>query len=110
MRDGDNSLAQSLALVGQLGFTIACPMVAFIGGGAWADGQLGTKPWLLFLGIFLGIAAAAGALYRLSTALSSKKPARSASKAKTPTRTEGADDNSGMNRANNQKPTADDDI
>jgi|GEM_PF-1200656 len=103
MRDGDNSLARSLALVGQLGFTIACPMLAFIGGGAWADGQLGTKPWLLFLGIFLGIAAAAGSLYRLSTALSSRKPAGGAAKPGTPDLVRSEDDNTGTNRATNQK-------
>lgn len=69
----DNSLAQSLALVGQLGFTIACPMVAFIGGGAWLDNKFATSPWLLFLGILLGVLAAAGALYKLATGLSSKQ-------------------------------------
>ena len=106
MRDRDNSLAHSLALVGQLGFTIACPMVAFIGGGAWADGQLGTKPWLLFLGIFLGVAAAAGALYKLSTSLSTRKPARGTSNSNVPSRVESEDDNSGTNRASKQKPTA----
>ena len=63
----------ALALVAQLGFSIACPMVAFIGGGAWLDGQLGTAPWLIFIGIFLGLLAAGGALYQLTKVPTSRK-------------------------------------
>jgi hypothetical protein len=62
----DRAGLQSLALVAQLGFSIACPMVAFIGGGAWLDGQLGTVPWLLFVGIVLGLVSAGAALYQLT--------------------------------------------
>ena len=69
----DRALAQSLALIGQLGFSIACPMVAFIGGGAWLDGQMKTVPWFLFVGIFLGILTAGGALYQLSRLQTSTK-------------------------------------
>lgn len=61
----DSGMAQSLAFAAQLGFAIACPMVAFIGGGAWLDNRLGTVPWLVFAGILLGILAAAGTLYQV---------------------------------------------
>lgn len=63
----DNGLAKALALAAQLGFAIACPMVFFIAGGAWLDNQLGSKPWLLFLGIILGVATAGGLFYQLAT-------------------------------------------
>jgi F0F1-type ATP synthase assembly protein I len=62
----DRAGLQTLALVAQLGFSIACPMVFFIGGGAWLDGQLGTVPWLLFGGMILGLLAAGAALYQLT--------------------------------------------
>jgi F0F1-type ATP synthase assembly protein I len=62
----DRAGLQTLALVAQLGFSIACPMVVFIGGGAWLDGQLGTVPWLLFAGIALGLLAAGAALYQVT--------------------------------------------
>ncbi|MEA2576373.1 MAG: putative F0F1-ATPase subunit Ca2+/Mg2+ transporter [Chloroflexia bacterium] len=61
----DSGMAQSLAFAAQLGFAIACPMVAFIGGGAWLDNRLHTVPWLVFAGILLGILAAAGTLYQV---------------------------------------------
>ncbi|MDQ6695376.1 MAG: AtpZ/AtpI family protein [Chloroflexota bacterium] len=64
MRD-DNGLGASLALAAQFGFAIACPMVAFIGGGAWLDNKLGVGHWLLFGGILLGVLSAVGALYQV---------------------------------------------
>ena len=68
----DSGMAQSLAFAAQLGFAIACPMVAFIGGGAWLDNRLGTMPWLIFAGILLGILAAAGTLYQVMRAQTSR--------------------------------------
>lgn len=64
----DGGMTQSLAFAAQLGFAIACPMVAFIGGGAWLDNRFDTVPWLLFAGILLGILAAAGTLYQVMRA------------------------------------------
>jgi hypothetical protein len=84
MEEKDRAGMQALALVAQLGFTIACPMVVFIGGGAWLDGQLDTVPWFLFLGIFLGLLAAGGALYQLTkvpvTRRGTTKPAQDKAK------------------------------
>jgi len=65
-RSDAGSWAPVLALVTQLGFSIACPMVIFIGGGAWLDSKLGWTPWLLFLGIVLGVATAAGVFYQIA--------------------------------------------
>jgi hypothetical protein len=66
-RSGAGSWTTVLALVAQLGFSIACPMVLFIGGGAWLDNRLGWSPWLMFVGILLGVATAAGLFYQIAT-------------------------------------------
>lgn len=42
-------------------------------GGSWLDGRLGTRPWLTFLGLALGMAAGIKSLMRLAP-----KPARQA--------------------------------
>lgn len=76
-----------LALVGQLGFSIACPMVFFIGGGAWLDNRIGWGPWLLFLGIILGVGVAGGLFYQLAT-LPTRKQAREKAKADAPYKVE----------------------
>lgn len=95
----DNSLAQALAMAAQLGFSIAVPMLVFIGGGAWLDSTLGTKPWLLFLGILLGVLAAGGALFRLSSLSSSRKPPSGTTRVSR--KLEDLNDISGTNRADN---------
>ena len=66
-RSDAGSWTTVLALVAQLGFSIACPMVIFIGGGAWLGNRLGWGPWLLFVGILLGVATAAGIFYQIAT-------------------------------------------
>lgn len=60
-----NGLAQALAFAAQLGFAIACPMLAFIAGGAWLDTKLGTVPLLLFAGVILGLLTAGGTMYQI---------------------------------------------
>ncbi|MBF6613910.1 MAG: AtpZ/AtpI family protein [Chloroflexi bacterium] len=64
----DNGLGKALALAAQLGFSVALPMVVFIGGGVWLDARLGTRPWLLFLGVILGVLSAAAAFYQIAVA------------------------------------------
>lgn len=75
---GSNSASWTtvLALVSQLGFSIACPMVIFIGGGAWLDSKLGWTPWLLLLGMILGIGTAGAAFYQIATLTTRKRPAK----------------------------------
>lgn len=72
---GDNNMLKALALASQFGFAVAGPMLLFIGGGVWADNQFGTKPWLFFLGLVLGLLSAAAALYQVAT-LQSKRSSR----------------------------------
>jgi putative F0F1-ATPase subunit (Ca2+/Mg2+ transporter) len=63
----DSGFARALALTAQLGFSIACPFVVFIAGGAWLDSQLGWSPWLLLTGVLLGVIVAGGLLWQLTT-------------------------------------------
>src|SRR5436190_7370684 len=65
---GDKGLGKAAILATQLGFSVACPLVAFIAGGVWADNKLGTKPWLFFLGLVIGLLAAGAALYQIAVA------------------------------------------
>jgi hypothetical protein len=94
----DNGLAKALALAVQLGFAVACPMVVFIGGGAWLDNKLGWSPWLLFLGIALGVMSAAGLFYQLAT-LSTRRKDNGAGKAPYKVEQKG-DEDPGTPRAN----------
>jgi hypothetical protein len=69
----DSGFARALALTAQLGFSIACPLVVFIAGGAWLDGRLGWSPWLLLTGVLLGVITAGGLLWQLTTVPSRRK-------------------------------------
>ena len=59
------SVWESLALVGQLGFTIAIPLAlgAFVGN--YLDGLTGLKPLFLLLGLLLGLILGIFGAYRL---------------------------------------------
>jgi ATP synthase protein I len=55
-------------LIGQLstiGMSFVFALVIGFGVGYWLDGVLGTKPWLAFLGFFLGLAAGVLNVYRV---------------------------------------------
>ena len=67
------SLASSLALATQLGFSVACPMVVFIGGGAWLGNRLGWGPWLLLVGVILGLASAAALFFQIAKMPAARK-------------------------------------
>jgi hypothetical protein len=86
-----------LALVTQLGFSIACPMVVFIGGGAWLDNKLGWSPWLLFVGILLGVATAAGVFYQIATLPTRRATGKSTDRPKAPYKVEQRDKLDGVN-------------
>ena len=58
-------LVKGLALVSQVGVTfVACIAIGFFGG-RWLDGLLGTSPWLMLIGLLLGIASAFKAVFDL---------------------------------------------
>lgn len=77
----DKGMLKALALATQLGFAVAGPLVVFIGGGAWLDSTLGTKPWLFFVGLVLGILSAGAAFYQIATAVPAGKSSTAAKKA-----------------------------
>lgn len=97
----DNTLLKTFALAAQFGFAVACPMLGFIGGGAWLDNRIGTTPWLLFLGIALGVLAAGGALYQLSMAPARKSLEKSNPNA--PYKVETTSKNLGTTRADKRR-------
>ena len=49
-----------------LGLRLAAPITIGVIAGAALDGVLGTSPWLLFLGVFLGVGISFYALYDVS--------------------------------------------
>jgi ATP synthase protein I len=58
----------TLQLIGQLssiGMSFVFALVLGFGGGYWLDTVLGTKPWLSFVGFFLGLAAGVLNVYRV---------------------------------------------
>ncbi len=65
-RSDNNAMGAALVYASQIGFSIACPMVVFIGGGAWLDNRLGWGPWLLLVGVILGIASAGALFYQIA--------------------------------------------
>src|SRR5215204_4841359 len=62
----DRGTMQAAGLAIELGFAVACPMLACVAGGYWADQQLNTTPLLVLAGIFGGLVLAFGAIYNLT--------------------------------------------
>ena len=60
-RDGKGPGAGDLAGAG-LGFAASVALFLFLG--MWADGKLGTSPWLLIVGAFIGGAGGFWSMYR----------------------------------------------
>lgn len=58
----------TIRMLGQLstvGLSFVLALVMGFGGGYWLDQQLGTRPWLSFLGFFLGLVAGVLNVYRV---------------------------------------------
>jgi F0F1-type ATP synthase assembly protein I len=75
----DEGLSATLLLLGRLtgiGWFVAACIALGAGGGYWADGQFGTRPWLTVAGALAGTAAAFTGMIRLLTSLNrnSRKP------------------------------------
>lgn len=63
-RNGERSLAQSLALVGALGWTIVLPALAGIAIGRWIDRALDSGIMFTSALVFLGVAAGCALAWR----------------------------------------------
>ena len=58
----------TLQLIGQLstiGLSFVFALVIGFGAGYWLDNVFGTRPWLSFVGFFLGLAAGVLNVYRV---------------------------------------------
>ncbi|HET8906800.1 MAG TPA: AtpZ/AtpI family protein [Ktedonobacterales bacterium] len=58
-----------LVLVGQLGLTVAIPILLGIGAGLFIDSKLRSSPIATLIGLLLGLAAGVYGAYRLVTSL-----------------------------------------
>lgn len=63
--NNERSLAQALALYGQLGLSVAVPLGVFTLLGHWGDQKLGTGSALLLVGLVIGAITAFYTLYRM---------------------------------------------
>ena len=67
-------------LIGQLstiGMSFVFALAIGFGGGYWLDTVLGTKPWLSFIGFFVGLAAGVLNVYRVMQLANVKDGSRS---------------------------------
>jgi F0F1-type ATP synthase assembly protein I len=64
MADSPSTL-RTLGQLSTVGMSFVLALVLGFGGGYWLDGWLGTRPWLSFLGFFLGLAAGVLNVYRV---------------------------------------------
>lgn len=55
---------KAFARVGSLGIELALSVVVGMLGGRWLDGKLSTAPWLMLLGLVLGVIAGFRSIYR----------------------------------------------
>jgi ATP synthase protein I len=74
MRNGDEKPPSAndwagLVLVGQLGLTVAIPILLGIGAGIFVDSKLRSSPIATLIGLLLGLAAGVYGAYRLVSSL-----------------------------------------
>ena len=61
----DMNLLMTIAVVGAIGIEMALATALGYFGGHWLDGHLGTAPWLMWIGLGLGIVAGFRGLWRI---------------------------------------------
>ena len=49
-----------------IGLELGLSVLVGIAGGRWLDGELGTEPWLQWIGLAIGLAAGTLSFYRLA--------------------------------------------
>jgi F0F1-type ATP synthase assembly protein I len=82
MADSPGTL-RTLGQLSTVGMSFVLALVMGFGGGYWLDGWLGTKPWLSFIGFFVGLAAGVLNVYRVLQA-TAPAPGTSADEAEPP--------------------------
>jgi F0F1-type ATP synthase assembly protein I len=63
-RAGERGAEPNLSGLAGLGVQFVVVILAFLFAGKWLDSRLGTSPWLLILGVFVGAAASMYGMYR----------------------------------------------
>jgi ATP synthase protein I len=63
----DRATLRALAMVSQLGFTIAAALGLGVLGGLWLDDRLGTRPVFIIIGTVVGLLSAAYVIRDLMT-------------------------------------------
>jgi ATP synthase protein I len=64
MADSPSTL-RTLGQLSTVGLSFVLALVLGFGGGYWLDDWLGTRPWLAFIGFFVGMAAGVLNVYRI---------------------------------------------
>ena len=62
--DEDRRAARKLGAYGGLGLQLAASILLFLYGGQWLDRRLGTAPWFVLIGVFVGAGAGFYSIYR----------------------------------------------
>jgi hypothetical protein len=84
---GSDEGGASLGTYAGHGLAFAVSVLLFLKLGEWADRKLGTSPWFLFIGVFLGAGASFYSMYRsLMAAQAREDAARRARRAAEPPR------------------------
>jgi ATP synthase protein I len=65
MAQTSQTTLQRIGQLSSIGMSFVFALVLGFGGGYWLDTVLGTKPWLSFVGFFLGLAAGVLNVYRV---------------------------------------------
>lgn len=60
----DRRAARALGAYAGVGLQFAASILVFLYGGQWLDRRLGTAPWFLLLGVFVGAGAGFFSIYR----------------------------------------------
>lgn len=60
---------RTLGALSAVGISFVLAIAIGVGGGIWLDRQLGTSPWLLFLGLILGFTAGVVNIYKATRRL-----------------------------------------
>lgn len=60
-----DSFMMAFGIYGALGFQLVASILVGVFGGQWLDKKFGTEPWLMMLGLFLGVGAGFYNLFRV---------------------------------------------
>lgn len=69
----DHEDRRGIARAGTIGIEIGVAVVVCMLAGSWADGKLGTSPWLTLLGVVLGTVVGLKAVLRAAKEIEEKR-------------------------------------